>query len=680
MGGVGKTTLAQLVYNDDRVQRHFEIKEWTCVSEDFDVSRVTKSILKSIAKDQSNNDDDLNSLQVKLKERLSGKKFLLVLDDLWNENYNSWCTLSCPFGAGASGSKIVVTHRNQDVAATMRAVSGKTLKELSDDDCLRVLIQHSLGVRDFNIPQSLKEVAEKIAKKCKGLPLAAKTLGGLLSGKDDLNDWEFVLNTNIWDLREDKCDIIPALRVSYHFLPPQLKRCFAYCSLFPKDYEFQEEEIILLWTAEGFLDQEYNGRNMEDLGREFVRELHSRSLFQQSSEDASRFLMHDLINDLARWAAGEQYFRMEDTLAGENRQKFSQSLRHFSYIRGLYDGEKRLEFICDVQHLRTFLPVNLSVFGDNYLAWSVLQMLLNHLPRLRVFSLRGYCNILNVPNEIGNLKHLRCLNLSRMSIQILPESINSLYNLHTILLEDCWQLKKLCNDMGNLTKLRHLKNSNVPSLEEMSKGFGRLTSLLTLCRFVVGKDSGSGLRELKSLAHLQGRLKISKLENVKDVGDACEAQLNNKVNLQALSLEWSAWQVQNLDQCEFQTRVLGMLKPHREVQELTITGYGGTKFPIWLGDSSFSKLARLELCWCTSTSLPSVGQLPFLKELRISGMDGVKSVGSEFYGNSCSVPFPSLETLSFFQMTEWEEWIPCGAGQEVDELFPKDVLKCGENS
>ncbi|GAY33672.1 hypothetical protein CUMW_275980, partial [Citrus unshiu] len=638
------------------------------------VFRVSKSILNSIASDQCTDRDDLNLLQEKLKKQLSGKKFLLVLDDVWNENYNSWRALSCPFGAGASGSKIVVTHRNQGVAETMRAVSTKTLKELSDDDCLRVLIQHSLGARDFNIPQSLKEVAEKIAKKCKGLPLAAKTLGGLLSGKDDLNDWEFVLNTNIWDLREDKCDIIPALRVSYHFLPPQLKRCFAYCSLFPKDYAFEEEEIVLLWAAEGFLDQEYNGRKMEDLGREFVRELHSRSLFQQSSEDAPRFVMHDLINDLAGWAAGEQYFRMEDTLVGENRQKFSQSLRHFSYICGQYDGDTRLEFICDVQHLRTFLPVNLSDYGGNYLAWSVLQMLSN-LPRLRVFSLCGYRNIFNLPNEIGNLKHLRCLNLSRTSIQILPESINSLYNLHTILLEDCRQLKKLCNDMGNLKKLRHLKNSKVPSLEEMPKGFGKLTCLLTLGRFVVGKDSGSGLRELKSLAHLQGTLRISKLENVKDVGDACEAQLNNKVYLQAICLKWSARDVRNLDQCEFETQVLSMLKPHRDVQELTITGYSGTKFPIWLGDSSFSKLAGLEFEGCGKcTSLPSVGQLPFLKKLRIRGMDGVKSVGSEFYGNSRSVPFSSLEDLSFSIMTEWEEWIPCGAGTLPKRLLLLETL------
>ncbi|GAY44596.1 hypothetical protein CUMW_083110 [Citrus unshiu] len=666
MGGVGKTTLAQLVYNDDRVQRHFEIKAWTCVSEEFDIFRISKSILNSVASDQCTDKDDLNLLQEKLKKQLSGKKFLLVLDDVWNESYNYWSILSCPFEAVAPGSKIVVTTRNLGVTVNMGADPAYQLKELSNDDCLCVLTQISLGARDFSMHQSLKEVGEKIAMKCKGLPLAAKTLGSLLRGKDDPRHWEFVLNTDIWDLHENKCDIIPALGVSYHFLPPQLKQCFAYCSLFPKDYEFHEEEIILLWIAEGFLHQANSRRKLEDLGRDFVRELYSRSLFQQSSKDASLFVMHDLINDLAQWAAGGRCFRMDDKFEGENRQKFSQNLRHFSYIRGKYDGKNKLESICDVKHLRTFLPMKLSNYEGNYLAWSVLQMLLN-LPRLRVFSLHGYC-VSKLPNEIGNLKHLRFLNLSGTEIQILPESINSLYNLHTILLENCHRLKKLSKDMGNLIKLHHLRNSNVDSLEEMPKGFGKLTCLLTLCTFVVGKDGGSGLRELKSLTHLQGTLKISKLENVKDVGDASEAQLNGKLNLKALLLEWST---DISDAAEVETRVLDMLKPHQKLEKLTITGYGGTKFPNWLGESSFLKLLFLRFEGCGKcTSLPSVGQLPLLKHLEISRMDRVKSVGPEFYGNSCSTPFPSLETLSFFHMREWEEWIPCGAGQEVDG-FPK---------
>ncbi|GAY65925.1 hypothetical protein CUMW_244790 [Citrus unshiu] len=369
------------------------------------------------------NDNDLNSLQEKLEKELLKKKFLFVLDDLWKDNYNDWELLNWPFKVGAPGSKIIVTTGNHDVALKVGSVREYALGVLSEDDCLRVLTQHSLGARDFNMHQSLKEVGQKIAMKYKGLPLAAKTLGGLLRGKDDPKDWENVLKTEVWDLADDKCDIITALRVSYHFLPPQLKQCFAYCSLFPKDYEFQEEQIILLWAAEGFLHQENSKRKMEDLGREFVEELHSRSLFYQSTYDASRFAMHDLINDLARWAAGETCFRMEDTPEGENRQKFSKGLRHFSYIQGAYDGDNRLGSICNVRQLRTFLPINLSDFRPRrYLAWSVLQWLLN-LPLLRVFSLRGY-NIFELPKAIENFKHLRFLDLSTTKIEILPESIN----------------------------------------------------------------------------------------------------------------------------------------------------------------------------------------------------------------------------------------------------------------
>ena len=135
-------------------------------------------------------------------------------------------------------------------------------------------------------------------------------------------------------------------------------------------------------------------------------------------------------------------------------------------FQGVYDGENMLDSICNIRQLRTFLPINLSDFWPRpYLAWSVLQRLLN-LPRLRVFSLRGY-NIFELPKAIENLKHLRFLDLSTTKIEILRESINTLYNLHTLLLEDCRRLKKLCKDMGNLTKLHHLNNSNVGSLEEM---------------------------------------------------------------------------------------------------------------------------------------------------------------------------------------------------------------------
>ncbi|KAL9448700.1 hypothetical protein AB3S75_016071 [Citrus x aurantiifolia] len=669
MGGLGKTTLAQLVYNEDRVQGHFDLKAWTCVSDDFDVIRLTRTILSSITK-QTVDISDLNLLQEELKMQLSRKKFLLVLDDVWNENYNDWSDMSRPFEAGAPGSKIIVTTRNQVVAAIMGTAPAYQLKKLSIDDCLSVFAQHSLGTRDFGSNKSLEEIGKKIVIKCNGLPLAAKTLGGLLRGKCDRSDWEDVLSSKIWDLPEERCDIIPALRLSYYYLSAPLKQCFAFCSLFPKDYDFEEEEIILLWSAVGFLDHWESESPSEDLGRKFFEELLSRSFFQQSSNNISRFVMHDLINDLAQWAAGEMYFRMEYISEVNNQQSFSRNLRHLSYIIGDYDGVKRFEDLYGIQHLRTFLPVTLSSSWPQGLAYSILPKLFK-LPRLRVFSLRGY-HISELPDSIGDLRYLRYLNLSGTRIRTLPESVNELYNLHTLLLEDCCELKKLCADMGNLIKLHHLNNSNTDSLEEMPLGIGKLTCLQTLSNFFVGKDSGSGLRELKLLTHLRGTLNISKLENVKYVGDAMEAQLDRKKNLKVLMLEWTC-STDGSSSREAQTEkgVLDMLKPHTNLELFCIKGYGGMKFPTWLGDSSFSNLVTLNFENCgTCTTLPSVGQLPSLKHLAVSGMTSVKRLGSEFYGNDSPIPFPCLETLLFENMQEWEDWIPHGSSQGV-EAFPK---------
>ncbi|KDO40973.1 hypothetical protein CISIN_1g042037mg, partial [Citrus sinensis] len=681
MGGLGKTTLAQLVYNDKQVQDHFDLKAWTCVSDDFDVIRLTKSILNCIATDQNLDNHDLNLLQEKLKKQLFGKKFLLVLDDVWNDNYNDWVDLSLPFEAGAEGSKIVVTTRNQEVAKIMSPDQAYELKNLSTEDCLLVFAQHSLGTTDFSSHMSLEDVGKKIVIKCNGLPLAAKTLGGLLRGKHDRREWEGVLSSKTWELPEERCRIIPALAVSYYYLPPTLKQCFAYCSLFPKHYEFEEEEIIFLWCALGFLDHKESGNPNEDLGRKFFQELRSRSFFQQSSNNKSRFVMHDLVNDLAHWAAGEIYFTMEYTSEVNKQQSFSKNFRHLSYIRGYCDGVQRFEDLHDIHHLRTFLPVTLSNSSRGYLAHSILPILFR-LQRLRVFSLRGY-RIFELPDSIGDLRYLRYLNLSGTEIRTLPESVNKLYNLHTLLLKGCRRLKKLCADMGNLVKLHHLNNLNTNSLEKMPLGVGKLIHLRTLYNFVVGKDSGSRLQELKSLMHLKGRLKISKLENVKYIGDAKEAQLDGKKNLKVLMLRWTcSTDGSSSREAETEKDVLDMLKPHENLEQFVISGYGGTKFPTWLGDSSFSNLVTLKFENCDMcTALPSVGQLPSLKHLAVRGMSRVKRLGSEFYGNDSLIPFLCLETLRFEDMQEWEDWIPYGSSQGVEgflKLRELHIINCSK--
>ncbi|XP_031271087.1 putative disease resistance RPP13-like protein 1 [Pistacia vera] len=232
--------------------------------------------------------------------------------------------------------------------------------------------------------------------------------------------------------------------------------------------------------------------------------------------------------------------------------------------------------------------------------------------------------------------------------------------------------------MGNLINLHHLNNSNAYSLREMPLRIGNATGLITLRNFVVGKGSGSILGELKSLKHIRERLCISGLENV-HVLDAKKADLNGKSGLNVIVLEWSSSAGDSREERN-ETRVLDLLRPHQGLKELVISGYGGTSFPIWLGDSSFSTLVRLTLENCSkSTDLPSVGQLPLLKYLAVSGMKGVRIVGSEFYG--CSDPFPSLETLYFVSMEEWEEWIPHGYDQEArgfPHLRELSIIRCSK--
>jgi hypothetical protein len=658
MGGIGKTTLAQLLFNDEKVQSSFDLKAWACVSENFDADRVTKTILQSLS---SNNCDcsDRNWLQVKLKEKLQGKKFLVILDDLWNEKYHDWTLLRAPFLAGAPGSTIVITTRNQRVSSMTGTIPAYRLQLLSNDDCLSVFTQNALGETNFNTHPKLQDIGEEIVKRCKGLPLAAKTLGGLLRTTKDHDEWEDVLKSKIWDM-EERSGILPALMLSYHHLPSHLKRCFMYCSILPKDYEFEEQQLVLLWMAEGLIQPRENNMQMEDLGSKYFRDLLSRSFFEQSnmkesqfvmpwslsfaqsSKEKSRFVMHDLINDLAQKVAGDICFRMEDRIGGSNGPK---KARHSSYLGGQYDITTKFEPFFELTCLRTFLP--LPRLRGCYLTRSVPFQLLPKLLCLRVLSLSGYY-IVELPDSIGDLKHLRYLNLSYTGIRSLPELTTTLYNLQTLILEGCSHLKKLPSKMENLVNLRHLNILNAIKLEEMPPQIGKLTHLHTLSNLIVGKGSCFTLRELGSLLHLRGILIISQLENAIELGDASDAKLSEKLDLTGLCLEWSA----NMDDSQdrrSELDVLNMLHPHKGLKELTIRRYGGAKFPTWLKGHSFPHMVLLRIENCKKcTSLPPIGQLPSLKQLFIRGMVNVKNVGVEFYGERFKVvrQYAYIHTLS----------------------------------
>ncbi|CAN6556226.1 unnamed protein product [Malus baccata var. baccata] len=274
MPGVGKTTLARHVFYDDDATKEFNLKVWVSVSDDFNLERVTKAILESATSGLAKEYKEFNQVQESLSKELAGKKFLIVLDDVWNTCvYDLWIKLQSPFRVGALGSKIVVTTRDANVANMM----GSTIYQLggiSDDQCWEVFVQHSL-LDITKRPQKFELIKEKIVAKCRGLPLAARTLGGLLRCKQ-VEEWEAILNNKMWSLSDDS-GILPVLKLSYHYLPSSLKRCFAYCSLLPNDYEFGEKQLILLWMAEGLIQQRVEDKKqLEEVGSDYFQELLSR--------------------------------------------------------------------------------------------------------------------------------------------------------------------------------------------------------------------------------------------------------------------------------------------------------------------------------------------------------------------------------------------------------------------
>ncbi|CAK9176458.1 unnamed protein product [Ilex paraguariensis] len=593
-------------------------------------------------------------------------------DDVWNEDYTKWDLLRAPFQVGVPGSKIIVTTRNEGVASTMGSIPTYHLKELADDDCLSLLAQHALGTSNFGAHPNLKEIGVAIMSKCQGLPLAVKTLGGILHNKHSSNEWKDVLDCEIWNLPGHKSGILPALRVSYHHLPSHLKQMFAYCAIFPKDYEFDKDELVLLWMAEGFLPQSEGMKCMEELGNNCFNELLSRSFFQRSGGMESKFVMHDLLNDLAQYVVGKICFWLDDSIESNEQCKISQKARHLAFIRHHYEEYKRFKSLHGLRSVRTFLPVPVYKsynWARFYLSNSILVELLPKLRYLRILSLSGYY-INQLPNSIGDLKHLRYLNLSATSIEWLPESVCALHNLQTLLLRGCNALCKLPTDIGNLVNLRHLDNSDTVNLQEMPLGISKLTSLQTLPKIIVCKNGGLRLRDLKNMLLLRGMLSIVGLENVMDVRDADDANLSSKQNIHELELIWSSG-IGGSQNEELQVNMLDILRPNRELKCLKIGFYRGSTFPSWIGDPSLSKTVRIDLRDCTNcVSLPPLGQLPILKELHIQGMHAVKSIGAEFYGvgSALETRFPSLETLSFEGMPEWEEWSCGNAGEFVGHL------------
>ncbi|KAJ8900193.1 hypothetical protein K2173_024833 [Erythroxylum novogranatense] len=651
IGGLGKTTLAQFVYNDERVKNHFELKLWVCVSDPFDVKLVIEKILKSLT-DRNQKNLELDQLQSQLRKGIDGKKYLLVLDDVWNEDIKVWQELQRLLMCGARGSRIIVTTRSTKVAMVTSRLSPYGLKGLSLEESWTLFTKLVFeGQEPKTYSRNLLQIGKEIVQKCAGVPLAIKTIGSLLYFKNPETEWSPFMENEFSKISQDENDILPTLQLSYKNLPPHLKHCFAYCSLFPKDHELHVETLVQLWIAQGFVKSSNTSQCLEKLGLEYFKDLLWRSFFQEvkynRQESIERCKMHDLMHDLATLVAGS-----DSTISNPNANKVGEKTRHVSFDFNI-DSSWQSSWDCN-----KLLPK---------LAW---ETIFSNFRHLRVFDLH-MTGVEEVPDSIKHLKHLRYLDFSSSRISVLPSSICRLQNLQVLKLCSCHGLKELPIGITKLLNLRHLDCYFCYNLTHMPRGIGNLTSLQTLTYFVIAEDNSihqkvGGLDELKLLNGLTGSLAIERLHFLRNPKLESEAaNLKEKQHLQSLSLCWDRSFGGNSSETDNQELSLESLQPHPNIKELHIDCYGGLKFPAWF--SSLTNLVDLSLfCCCNCKILPQLSLIPSLKYLSIyrfpkleyidrkddNSFSGARGQG----GEGRLTFFPSLKSLELKECPQLMGW------------------------
>ncbi|XP_020411991.1 disease resistance protein RGA2-like [Prunus persica] len=664
-GGMGKTALAQFVFNDEKVQKHFEPKMWTCVSNSFQLDTLVQKILKTDM-------FDMDQLQNELRKKIDGKRYLLVLDDVWNDNREKWLALKDLLMGGGKGSKILITTRSEKVAKITDTSQPYNLRGLSEEQSWYLF--KKMAFQEGKEPESstIKAIGEGIARKCQGVPLAIRTIGRMLYTRDPETEWLAFKNNKLSTIRQEENDILPTLQLSYDVLPSHLKHCFAYCSLFPPDYEIPVVKLIKLWVAQGFVKSSNPNECLEDVGYEYYNELVWRSFFQEEEKDEFGIIkscrMHDLMNELAVKVAGEG-----STIIDRNKTDFDERLLDVSFNFNVASSEWKIPTsLLESNKLRTFLFLRKG-WGMSFHK-SFCAIIASNFKSLRMLSLNEL-GVTKLPKCLRKMKHLRYLDLSGNPIKRLPNWIVKLQNLETLDLNSCLLLVELPRDIKKLINLRHLILANCDNLAWIPRGLGELTRLRTLNNFVLSENKSmlrdsAGLSELGKLKNLRGELEIKNLrceQNIMSELNYDCAVLKEKRHLYSLTLYWKR---ENNDAEESDVIIKSMeaLQPHSSLKELGVHGYPGARLASWF--HSLTNIVNLTLFDCYRFQhLPPLDHLPFLKCLDLHGLRNLEHISAEdkvkgFAGDvmmmSAASPsttfFPSLESLHLIDCPNLKGW------------------------
>ncbi|KAJ4814941.1 Disease resistance protein (CC-NBS-LRR class) family [Rhynchospora pubera] len=434
-GGIGKTALAQLIYNDKKVKKKFDMFGWLCVSEDFNVQRLTREVFESITRgscDLAN----MNTLQENISEEVRGKKVFIVLDNVWNDNTTHWELFRAPF-MSASMVKILVTTRNEPVAQIMQAMSTIKLDYLSEEQSWQMFRHYAFGEAIQNTCSDLVEIGKQIMKKCGMLPLAIKLIASLLRYRKDEESWKMILESELWESDAGN-EIFQPLQISYARLPTYLKPCFLYCSMFPRDYRYNADDLVKLWISQGYVQT-------KKIGWEYAKKLWQRSLFEGEYGENFNFTLHDMVHDLARSISRHECYSIE----GDIVPNFLGKLHHLYVGDGVKLIEPSPSPFTKFTILRTLIVDDCA---ENFLS----AFDFSKTQKLRVLQLGSRVDDLELHFPCANFKHLRYLSLNGGHFERLPEFICSLYNLQNLTLENCPYLTMLPQSIENLVNLEEL--------------------------------------------------------------------------------------------------------------------------------------------------------------------------------------------------------------------------------
>ncbi|CAI9109282.1 OLC1v1009084C10 [Oldenlandia corymbosa var. corymbosa] len=459
MGGIGKTTLVKKVHEDVEIKKAFQILAWVTVSETWDTMEVLKDLIKQLYKEikisvQAGLDSSVTStreLKAHVKEFLKGKRYLIVFDDVWDSQF--WESFKFVLPEGSCGNRVILTTRNANVG---NASSGEFQCHVHEMEVLSLADSWTLFCKKtFKgdcCPTHLESIAERILKKCGGLPLAIVAIGGLLASKDKskINEWEMV-ERNLDDELGVSGNLNPVTKIlslSYIGLPHHLKTCLLYASIFPEDYRIAKRRLIRLWIAEGLVLEKAGMSNYE-IAQAYLDELTNRSLIQvaQSHPCFRLYHIHDILREIVLSKSSRQNFA---TIVTEAQNKFSAKVRRLA-IHDLKSNTKSyMRFKC----LRSLVIFNADKPLPKYLS----GLLAGGSKLLKVLDLEG-TQLDEIPEEVFKLLHLKTLNLSRTRVRVISKSIGSLKNLEYLDLRYT-EVSELPEEILNLEGLVHLTANN----------------------------------------------------------------------------------------------------------------------------------------------------------------------------------------------------------------------------